>query len=123
MAGRLFAAAKCSLKCKKNVAATLLETRLLYCSEAWPPLPLGHAKRLEGVQMRWTRKAEKLHHGEGCRETDAQISAEFSIATGGEQDKVPQVGLSGAVAHGLPPCFAQSCMKEARDSSGSRRSW
>ena len=33
VAGRFFAAAKFSLKCKKNVAATLLETRLLYSSE------------------------------------------------------------------------------------------
>ena len=44
-------------------------------------LPLGHAIRLEGVQMRWTRKAVKRHRGEGGSETDAQIRAEFSIAT------------------------------------------
>ena len=81
VAGRFFAAAKFSLKCKKNVTSTLLETRLLYSSETWPPLPMGHAKRLERVQMRWTRKAVKRHRGEGCKETDAQIRAEFSVAT------------------------------------------
>ena len=48
VAGRFFAAANFSLKCKKSVAATLVETRLLYSSETWPPLPMGHAKRLEG---------------------------------------------------------------------------
>ena len=81
MAGRFFAAANFSLKCKKSVANTLLETRLLYRSETWPPLPMGHAKRLESVQMRWIRKAVKRYRGEGCNETDAQIRAEFSIAT------------------------------------------
>ena len=81
MAGRFFAAANFSLKCKKSVAATLLETRLLYSSETWPPLPMGHARRHERVQMRWIRKAVKRHCGEGCNETDAQIRAEFSIAT------------------------------------------
>ena len=64
IAGHFFCAATFSLKYKKSATATLLETRLLCSSETWPPLPLGHAKRLEG---------------EGCRETDAQIRAEFSI--------------------------------------------
>ena len=31
--------------------------------------------------MSWTRKAVKRHRGEGCRGTDAQIRAEFSVAT------------------------------------------
>ena len=78
VAGRFFAAANFSLKCKKSVA---LETRLLYISETWPPLPMGHAKRLESVQMRWMRKAVKRYRGEGCNEIDAQIRAEFSITT------------------------------------------
>ena len=81
VAGRFFAAANFGLKCKKSVATTLLETRLLYSSETWPPLPMSHAKRLESVQMRWIRKAVKRYRGEGCNETDAQIRAEFSIAT------------------------------------------
>ena len=58
VAGRFFAAANFSLKCKRSVAATLLETRLLYSSETWPPLPMGHAKCLESVQIRWIRKAD-----------------------------------------------------------------
>ena len=81
VAGRFFAAANFSLKCKKSVAATLLETRLLYSSETWPPLPMGHARRHERVQMRWIRKAVQRHCGEGCNETDAQIRAELPIAT------------------------------------------
>ena len=40
VAGRFFAAANFSLKCKRSVAATLLETRLLYSSGTWPPLPM-----------------------------------------------------------------------------------
>ena len=63
------------------MAATLLETRLLYSSETRPQLPEVHAKRLEGVQMNWTGKSVKRHRGEGCRETHAQIRAEFSIPT------------------------------------------
>ena len=63
VAGRFFAAANFSLKCKKSVAATLLKTRLLYSSETWPPLPMGHAQRLESVQMRWIRKAVKRYRG------------------------------------------------------------
>ena len=94
VAGRFFAAVNFSLKCKKSVAATLLETRLLYSSETWPPLSMGHARRHERVQMRWIRKAVKRHCGEGCNETDAQIRAEFSIATA-------QVELPGAASHGL----------------------
>ena len=70
-----------SLKCKRSVAATLLERRLFYSSETWPPLPMGHAKRLESVQMRWIRKAVKRYRGESCNKTDAQIRAEFSIST------------------------------------------
>ena len=31
--------------------------------------------------MRWIRKTVRKHCGEGCRETDAQIRAEFLIAT------------------------------------------
>ena len=80
VAGRFFAAANFSLKCKRSVAATLLETRLLYSSETWPPLPMGHAKRLESMLMRWIRKV-KRYRGESCNKTDAQIRAEFSIAT------------------------------------------
>ena len=78
VAGHFFGAATFSLRC---VAATLLETRLLYSSETWPPLPVEHAKHLEGVQMSWTRKAVKRHRGEGFRGTDAQIRGEFSLAT------------------------------------------
>ena len=35
VAGRFFAAANFSLKCKKSVAVTLRETRLLCSSETW----------------------------------------------------------------------------------------
>ena len=71
VAGRFFGAAAC----KKRVAGTLLDTRLHHSSETWPPPLVGHARRLEGVQMRWTRKAVRSHRGGGCRETDAQIRA------------------------------------------------
>ena len=78
-AEHFFGAATFSLKYKKSATATLLETRLSYSSETWPPLPMWHGKRLEGGQMRWIRKSVRKHGGEGCRETDAQIRAEFSI--------------------------------------------
>ena len=71
IARHFFGAATISLKCKKSA------TRLLYSSETWPRLSMG---RLEGVQMRWIRKAVRKHRGEGCRETDAQIRAEFSTS-------------------------------------------
>ena len=52
----------------------------LCCGEAQPEVQrrMWLAKRLEGVQVRWTRKAVKRHRGEGCSGTDAQIRAEFS---------------------------------------------
>ena len=56
---RTFAASNFSAKCKKSVATTLLEARLLHSSETWSPLPMGHAKRHEEVQMRWALKAVK----------------------------------------------------------------
>ena len=101
VAGHFFGAATFSLRCKKSVAATFLETRLLYSSETWPPSPVGHAKRLEGVQMSWTRKAVKRHRGEGCRGTDAQIRAEFSIATVESKVRLRRLSFFVAAAYGL----------------------
>ena len=79
----------------------LLETRLLHSSETWPPLPVGHAKRLEGVQMSWTRKAVKRHRGEGCRGTDAQNSCRVLGSHSGKQGKARQTEVFVAAAHGL----------------------
>ena len=98
VAGHFFGAATFILRCKKSVAAELLETRLLYSSETWPPLPVAHAKRLQGVQKSWIRKAVKKYRGEGCTSTDAQIRAEFSTAT--VESKVRPRRLS-FLSHGL----------------------
>ena len=51
IAGHFFGAAVNSLLCKKRVAATLLETRLLYSSETWPQLPVEHAKRVQMTKL------------------------------------------------------------------------
>ena len=98
VAGHFFGAATFSMRC---VAATLLETRLLHSSETWPPLPVGHAKRLEGVQMSWTRNAVKRHRGEGCKGTDAQNSCRVLGSHSGKQGKAPQTEVFVAAAHGL----------------------
>ena len=89
---------------------TLFETRLLYSSEKWPPLPVRHAKRREGVQMSWTRKAVKRHRGEGCRGRWPN-SCRVLDSHGGKQGKAPQTELFVAAA--LPLSLA------SRTASGS----
>ena len=101
IAGHFFGASAYSLLCKKRVTATLLQTRLLYSSETWPQLPVVHTKRLKRVQMNWTRQAVKRHRGEGCRETDAQIRAEFSISTVESKITLRRLVFVVAAAHGL----------------------
>ena len=83
------------LKCKKSAAASLLATRLLHSSETWPPLPVGHAKRLEGVQMKVDPKSC------GCIDTDAQLRAEFSPATVESKVRLRRLSFLVAAAHGL----------------------
>ena len=60
-----------------------------------------HAKRLEGVQMNWTGKSVKRHRGEGCRETNAQIRAEFSIPTVESKIRLRRMVFFVTAAHGL----------------------
>ena len=100
-AGRFFAAAKFSLKCKKNVAATLPETRLAVGTR----------------QMRWTRKAVKRHCGEGCSETDAQIRAEFSIATVESKIRCRRLGFLAQLQK------ASSMLRAVLQEGGTRLPW
>ena len=107
--GALLRLAACCAR-REMVAATLLETRLLYSSETRPLLPEVHAKRLEGVQMNWTGKSVKRHRCEGCRETNAQIRAEFSIPTVESKIRLRRMVFFVTAAHGLSlvSCNARS---------------
>ena len=78
--GKFFSSALFELKLKIRVTLAVVDSTLLHAGELWTALSLDAARRIEGVHMRWLRKATGHYRAiAGDRMCDEAVRVTYEV--------------------------------------------